>query len=165
MGGRIFRGLLDETDDKGDQQFIKMLGPAGETLSEVHRVQPFGFHSNAPKGSHGVGLQFGGGADGGRTLNMALGFEHKQYRPKNRDVGSTAIYDQHGSIISLVENEIRMVHAKKQTSVVGGVTLEHTPEGVKITGGKVTHNGKNIGSDHTHNGGSVGGGSTDVPNV
>lgn len=163
MGGRIFRGILDETDDSGDQQFTKILGPAGETLSEVHRVQPFGFHSNAPKGSHGVGLQFGGGPDGGRTLNMALGFEHKDYRPKNRDVGSTIIYDQNGSAISLVENEIRTVHAKKQVNVVGGVTIEHTSEGVKITGGKVTHNDKNIGSDHTHTGDS--GGTTAGPNA
>jgi hypothetical protein len=34
---------------------------------------------------------------------------------------------------------------------------------VTITGGTVTHNGKNIGSDHSHSGVSTGGGTTGAP--
>ena len=44
-----------------------------------------------------------------------------------------------------------------------GVTLELTGNGVSITGGAVTHDGRNIGSTHTHGGVVVGTQSTDVP--
>lgn len=47
---------------------------------------------------------------------------------------------------------------------VGGVVLEVSPGGVAITGGTVTHNGKDIGDTHTHGGILPGSASTDVPN-
>lgn len=47
--------------------------------------------------------------------------------------------------------------------VVGGVTMEVTPSGVAITGGRVTHNGTNIGSDHHHGGVMPGGGVSGPP--
>lgn len=46
---------------------------------------------------------------------------------------------------------------------VDGVTLKVTSDGVTITGGKVTHQGKNIGATHIHGGVIPGGGLTDVP--
>ncbi len=50
MSGRLFRVEHVETDDKGDLQTATLLGPQGETLKRVHRLQPFGFHSSVPKG-------------------------------------------------------------------------------------------------------------------
>ena len=47
--------------------------------------------------------------------------------------------------------------------LVGGVTLKVTPEGIAITGGKVTHEDKNIGATHIHGGVIPGGGLPDVP--
>ena len=46
---------------------------------------------------------------------------------------------------------------------VGGVILEVSGSGVAITGGKVTHQGKNIGATHIHGGVVSGGDLTDVP--
>lgn len=46
---------------------------------------------------------------------------------------------------------------------VGAVTLKVTPEGIAITGGKVTHQDKNIGATHIHGGVAPGSGLTDVP--
>jgi len=46
---------------------------------------------------------------------------------------------------------------------VGGVNLKVTPDGLAITGGKVTHEAKNIGATHIHRGVIPGGGLTDVP--
>lgn len=46
---------------------------------------------------------------------------------------------------------------------VGGVSFAITAGGVAITGGTVTHNGVNIGSDHTHGGVALGANNTDVP--
>jgi phage baseplate assembly protein gpV len=46
---------------------------------------------------------------------------------------------------------------------VDGVTVEITGGGVSVTGGRVEHDGKNIGSTHIHGGVVPGGGLTDVP--
>ena len=159
---RIVRGRLVETDDAGDQQFVKLLGPRGETLSRVHRVQPFGFHSSSPADAHGVVLQLGPN-DGGRLLNLALGMEHAQHRPKNREAGSSVLYDANGNMVSVVKGEVRIVHSAKITLVAGGTTLTISGSGVAISGGQVTHDGKNIGSDHKHGGVMRGSSPTDEP--
>ena len=49
------------------------------------------------------------------------------------------------------------------TIKVGGVNVEISNAGLAITGGKVTHDDKNIGSTHIHSGVVTGGGLTDVP--
>ncbi|MFO7805752.1 MAG: hypothetical protein R6V30_08815 [Paracoccaceae bacterium] len=46
---------------------------------------------------------------------------------------------------------------------VGGVSFKVTDGTVEITGGKVTHNGKNIGDTHIHGGVKSGPSVTDVP--
>lgn len=118
MSGRMFRAEHVEADDSGDLQTLTLLGSSGETLKKVHRVQPFGFHSNVPKGSHGFGLQFGGGSDGGRLLNAYLGGEHPDHRPRKRDVGTSALYDANGNIVSLVSKELRVTG--KHATVIEG---------------------------------------------
>lgn len=47
--------------------------------------------------------------------------------------------------------------------VAGGVTMTISGVGVSITGGRVEHDGKNIGSSHVHGGVVPGGADTDVP--
>ena len=49
------------------------------------------------------------------------------------------------------------------TITAGGVSVEVSNAGVAITGGKVTHQARNIGSTHIHGGVVPGGGLTDVP--
>jgi phage gp45-like len=129
MSVDLFRAeLSDAIDDSGDLQLLKkMLGYDGEELTQVHRVQTFGFHSMPPVGSHGIGLAL----RGMRDLVVALGMEHPEKRPKNRDPGSTAIYDQWGNIVSLVEKEIRIVNATKITLKAPSIVLEGT---VKLGG-------------------------------
>ena len=163
MSGRLFRVEHVDTNDDGDLQTTTLLGPQGETLKRVHRLQPFGFHSSVPKGAHGLGVQFGGGSDGGRRLNMVLGLEDPTNRPRKREQGSTALYDANGSMISLVQSEMRVVHAMQHVVAVGGVTFTITKDGVDIRGGKVTHDGKDIGATHRHGGVQKGSSDTDVP--
>lgn len=119
--GRLFRAEHVDTDDAGDLQTVTLYGQRGETLQRVHRAMPFGLHSSVPKGSHGIGMQFG---YGGRTLRAFIGGEHQDYRPRKREVGSTALYDVNGNLISLVQKELRVtgkdatvVEAKGQTTV------------------------------------------------
>lgn len=159
-GGRLFRGQIVEADDTGDLQTVTLLGQHGEVIKRVHRVQPHGFHSNMPADSHGFGMQFGAG---GRTLKAFFGGELPKHRPRNREVGSTALYDANGSLISLVEKEIRTVHAKQVVLAVGGCTLTITKDGFAFKGGRVTHEDRNVGSDHKHEGVQTGGGQTGAP--
>ena len=113
--GRLFRAEHVDTDDEDDLQTVTLYGQHGETLKKVHRVQPFGFHSNVPSMSHGIGMQFG---YGGRTLKAFIGGEDPQYRPRKREVGSTALYDKNENLISLVQKELR-VTGKKATVIEG----------------------------------------------
>lgn len=169
MSGRMFRVLLVEVDDKDKQQRMKLKGLAGEELEDVARIMPFGFHSVPPKDSHGMVLQFGGGPDGGRLLNAVLGLEHPEHRLKDRELGSTAIYDKDGNVISLVEKEMRIKHAKKKVIQVGdNISLTIDENGVDWktpSGMKISHNGQNIGNGHKHRNVQPGAGLTGDPDV
>lgn len=128
---RLFRATHLRTDDSGDLQTIDLRGLPREMQEAVHRVQPFGLHSSIPQGSHGFGLQFGG-ADGSRLLSAFLGGEHPDYRPRNRDVGSTALYDANNNLISLVQKELRVTG--KQATVIesAGQTTVQLTDGTQI---------------------------------
>jgi phage gp45-like len=155
----LFRTELRETQDDGDQQTVTLFGVGGEELTKVHRVQHFGLSSAAPVGSHGIGMSL----HGRRDLVVALGLENAQHRPRNVAPGGTVLYDAFGSAISLIQQNMRIVHAQKIEHVVGGVTMILTGDGLAITGGRVTHDGRSIGSDHIHGGVVPGGGTTDIP--
>lgn len=159
MSYDLFRTELIGTEDAGELQTVSLYGVGGEELTQVHRVQPFGLSSHAPAGAHGLGLAL----HGRRDLVVALGLEHAQYRPKTTPVGGTVLYDMYGSAVSLVQSNLRIVHAQKIEHVVGGVSLTHTAAGIAITGGTITHNGKNIGDTHVHGNVMSGPANTGVP--
>lgn len=62
----------------------------------------------------------------------------------------------------LKNNEVK-VTTPKMLFECEGVTLEITGSGVKINGGRVEHDGRNIGSSHIHGGVTPGAANTDVP--
>jgi len=129
MNYDIFRTELLETQDDGDQQTVTLFGVGGEELTRVHRVQPFGLSSHPPAGSHGIGVAL----HGQRDLVAVLGLEHPQYRPKATQLGGTVLYDMHGSAVSLVQSNMRIVHAQKIEHVCGAATMVMTADGkVKI---------------------------------
>lgn len=163
MSMRIVRVLLEEVDDKNKQQMMKLLGLPGEELKNVPYVGHYGFHSVPPKGAHGFLLQHGGGPSGGRDLNAVFGIEHPEHRPKSKDEGYAALYDNHGNTVSIVEKEIRITHAKKRVDKVGNCTYTYSESGLAIEGGRITHDGRNIGKDHKHGQVQPGGGVTGDP--
>jgi hypothetical protein len=64
----------------------------------------------------------------------------------------------------LTFGSVRMVVKGDMLDItVGGTNVKISGEGVTMTGGKVTHDGKNIGSTHIHGGVIPGGADTDVP--
>ena len=144
--GHHTRAIVTQVDDSGPQQLVAMTGLNGQTFGETVRSQHFGLTSNPPAGGEGVAIHLGGGAD----RVHALGMEHPQYRPKNLPSGATRLYDMWGNYVDLRNGALTINHASKIVLQVGGVSLTVDSNGVQIQGGKVTHNGKDIGSDHVH---------------
>jgi phage gp45-like len=128
MSYDIFRTELRETQDDGDQQTVTLYGVGGEELTKVHRVQHFGLSSAAPAGSHGIGMAL----HGRRDLVVSLGLESAQYRPKSTPVGGTMLYDMFGSTVSLVQQNLRIVHSQKVEVICNGATIMMEGGKVKI---------------------------------
>ena len=94
--GSLRRATVQKTDDSGTQQILKkMTGLKTETFEDVYRPQMHGFSSHAPRSSEGMFLALGGRSD--RLL--ALGFEHKDARPRNLPEGNATLYDDKGNVV------------------------------------------------------------------
>jgi phage gp45-like len=94
--GHLRRATVLQTDDSGTQQILKKLrGLASERPENVYRPQPHGLSSVPPEGAEGLLLSLGGRGD----RMLALGFEHKDYRPRNLPAGNATLYDDKGNVI------------------------------------------------------------------
>jgi phage gp45-like len=147
-GGRFeFDGTVDHRDG---QQFVNGRRFFNDGFTRIHRIETSGFASVPIAGAKGLLLSPNG--DPGQAY--VLGLEHPAHRP-DIPQGATAIYDHSGNIVKLVGTGI--------TISSGGVTMVISPAGVEITGGTITHNGKDIGATHRHGGVVEGNDDTDVP--
>ncbi|MCB2106350.1 MAG: phage baseplate assembly protein [Rhodobacteraceae bacterium] len=94
--GSLRRGTVQKIDDSGTQQFLKRAtGLKSEAFEDIHRPQTHGFSSHPPAGSEGLFLALGGRSD--RLL--AIGFEHKDHRPKDLAEGQAKLYDHKGNVV------------------------------------------------------------------
>lgn len=163
----LFRAEHISADDSGDIQTVNAYGHASEQFQEVLRIQPHGFSSNPPAGSHGIGLRLRGESD----VAVILGFEHQDKRPKNLPEGESAFYNDaskvllqtSGDDLNLTMPGILTGTLKSLVVKTGDVTFTIDGNGVAITGGKVTHNGHDIGATHQHKDTQPGAGLSGVP--
>ena len=133
------RATVLKTDDSGTQQILKqMTGLKTETFEDVYRPQPHGFSSVAPNGSEGVYLALGGRSD--RLL--ALGFEHKDFRPKNTPEGGTILYNHTGDVVRVFKDQMELYHSTTIKLSIGAgvkrsddqsVTIVATKDAITIT--------------------------------
>ena len=143
-------------------------GHASEQFQDAIRPQTHGFYSNPPAGSHGVGLRMRGESD----VAVFLGFEHQDYRVQNLPEGEAA-FSNHRSKVVLQTSGDDLNHSQPGTytlkaksfvfDVGGGVTLTMDSAGFHFAGGKVDHNGHDIGATHQHKDTQPGGGLSGVP--
>lgn len=117
--GQLRRVILTDVNDQGAQQYASLSGVYGEQMAEVTRLQHFGFNAVPPKGSEGLLLALGGRSD----KAFVLGLEHPQYRPKAKNPGESYVYDAYGNIISVVQQNIRIVHSADVQIVVGSMVV------------------------------------------
>lgn len=118
------RATVQKIDDSGTQQFLKnMTGLKSETFEDVYRAQPHGISSHPPAGSEGLYLALGGRSD----RLVALGFEHKDKRPKNLPEGGTVLYDADGNVVRVVKDDLQITHSQKIVIKVGSSTVTVEP--------------------------------------
>lgn len=135
MVATLRRGTVQKTDDSGTQQILKkMTGLRSEAFEDVYRPQPHGFSSHAPAGSEGLFLALGGRSD----RLVALGFEHKDKRPKDLPEGGTVLYDADGNVVRIVKDDMQITHAKKIVFAVGNSKVTVEPDAVLLESPKVT---------------------------
>ncbi|NTF87489.1 hypothetical protein G6L46_10170 [Agrobacterium rhizogenes] len=137
--------------ERNGQQFMSGRAGFNDAYTDIHRIEPHGFMSNPIKGAKALLLSPNDDPD----QAYVIGGEHPDHRPSGLPSGAAAIYDANGNIVKLVGTNI--------TISSGGVTMVISPDGVAITGGTITHNGKDIGSTHRHGGVMSGSVATDVP--
>ncbi|BDA14031.1 baseplate assembly protein [Aeromonas caviae] len=78
--------------------------------------------------------------------------------------GTTISYDSASHTLNATIGSTTITADRGQIALgVGGVTFVITAGGIDMQGGQVTHNGKNIGSDHAHSGIQRGSANSDGP--
>ncbi|OYX12222.1 MAG: hypothetical protein B7Z15_10305 [Rhizobiales bacterium 32-66-8] len=111
--------LSGKVEHTNGQQFLGGKGLAGERFPRVHRVEPHGFTSHPVAGGIATVMQ----ARANRDSVYALGGANPDLVPA-LGVGGTALYNQHGNIISIVEHDIRLVSAGTIHLVAPNIILE-----------------------------------------
>lgn len=109
------RARIVEVNDKGSQQRVDLRGLKNEKPKKIWRPQDFGFSSVPPKDSDGIMEQMGGRSD--RTVYRDGG--HEKYRPKRTPEGCSVLFNMHGDIIRVFEDNADVVHQKKINIRIG----------------------------------------------
>ena len=94
---------------------------------------------------------------------IVIGLGHSKAK-KNpaKDIDNTVLLNEGGVRIEK-QGDAALITAKTIKLIAGGVTVAITGDGVAVTGGKITHNGKDVGDTHKHAGVTKGGAQTDPP--
>ncbi len=85
---------------------------------------------------------------------MLRGGYSKDHESPNEDMAAN-VFEDAGVRISIANGAL-VIEA-------GGTTLSFSGDGLSISGGRVDHNGRNIGSSHVHGGVMPGGADTSTP--
>lgn len=101
------------------QQFLRGKGLAGESFPRVHRVEPHGFTSWPVAGGIATLMQ----ARANRDSLYAMGGANPDLVPQ-LEQGGAAIYDQFGSVVSLVQRKVRIVSSESVTITAPTIVLD-----------------------------------------
>lgn len=125
---QLHLATLGDLDDSGVQQLASATGFLGHVIGQAVRRQGFGLSSVPPAGAEGLFLASGGRSDRGHLL----GLEHPDHKPLGTQLGGTVLYDAYGTAVSLVQKNLRMVHASDIQVTVGGMLVRVRKDRVDI---------------------------------
>lgn len=116
----VTRMLLDGSVEHVEgQQFLAGRGLAGERFPRVHRVEPHGFTSHPVAGGIATLMQ----ARANRDSLYAMGGANPELVPV-LGLGGAAIYDHLGTVVSVVQNKVRIVAADSVTITAPTIVLD-----------------------------------------
>ncbi len=94
------RGIVKALKTDEGTQLIQVVGLEGETISDIERMEEYGFTAVAQTDSEAV-IGF---LNGNREQGLVLCINDRRYRPKDLNSGEVCVYDKNGSKILLTEN-------------------------------------------------------------
>lgn len=148
MRGLIRRVTVKDIKDDGQMQTASAEVAEGVWRDDLEIMQPYGFLS-FPDDDGAVGVALAIGGDEGDMVILPLA--NPSQRMGGLGKGDVGLSNKFGDrIIIRAGGGIEVQAATSITQKVGGVTMTQSADGVAIEGGRFTHNGINIGSDHGH---------------
>ncbi len=146
--GMARRATAKNVNDTGQMQTASFEVAPGVWRENIEIAQPYGFAGHVDEdGAEFLLIALGG--DQGDLVALPLG--NPSQRMGKLPAKQVGLYNSGGDRIMLRPDGTIEVAAGTALSVkVEGVTFNISAAGVDIQGGKVTHNGKNIGDDHEH---------------
>jgi len=124
------RGVVKALKTDQGTQLIQVVGLDGETISDIERMEEYGFTASPSTDSEAV-IGF---LNGNREQGLVLCINDRRYRPKDLKSGEVCVYDKNGSTILLDENGNIKVTSTKDISMedVNGNTIGMSSSGVSI---------------------------------
>lgn len=171
INNSVARAIVRRVSDTGGRQSAQVEVTKGELISDVPRMQNYGFTGVPAAGGCDAVVVFLGG-DRGQGIIIAM--ENKQFRLESLESGEVAMYDDLGNFIKLGREKLE-VEAVTEVSVAAPivnvkadtVNIEATQVNIEATrtdiGGQLFNNGVNVGSTHQHANGTLPTGTTSVP--
>lgn len=150
LRGMIRRVAIKNVSDDGETQTASIEVADGIWRDNIEISQQYGMTSNAPEDG-GLAIAIAIGGDEGDMIVLPIG--NPSTRMSGLGKGDVAMYNAFGDRVVIRQGGGIEVKAASSIAMnVGGVSAVLSAEGLAITGGKVTHNGKNIGDTHIHGG-------------
>lgn len=121
------RVLIRLVDDSAGVQVVQVTGLAGERLSDVQRLQQFGFSGRPPAGATAVMVCIGGS----RTHPVVIACDHGEYRFTELAEGDSVQYDTRGNYVLITADECIVKHS---TKVVSDAPMTHCKGDAQVDG-------------------------------
>ncbi|GGC68634.1 phage baseplate assembly protein domain-containing protein [Chelatococcus reniformis] len=172
MSRRAFLGLMRGTviaaDDAKKLQELTVKTHYGDQWSGVENATlTYGFHAVPLPPKDGQHAEVIVGAMGGSSSHpVVLGMIDRRHRPKDWQPGEVGLHDDQGQQVRITRDGVVITAPEGKTikQVIGGVTFTLSKDGLDVTGGRITHDGKHIDGTHTHTNVQPGAGNTGEPN-
>ena len=94
------RGIVKLINAGAGTQTVQLVGLAGENLTDIERMEEYGFTSYPEEDSEAVIASL----NGNRDESVVLCINDRRYRPKDLGKGDVVVYNKTGSKITLKDN-------------------------------------------------------------
>lgn len=129
------RGILKAIDASQGTQLVQIVGLDGETISDVERLENYGFTSMPETDSEAVAGFVGGNRDQGVVIVVG----DRRYRPTTLASAEVMVYDKNGSKVHLkADGSIEIESKKTMTIKAPSGTVVEDATGITLKTGDAT---------------------------